>query len=131
MGRGELLQERVGVEAGGVAAGLLLGPAAASAPGGPDRYLRDLQKEHLAGELDSALALAPAGGDLRPDAPRAVLLAPQAVDLLLVKISLGQRPRLVPQPVGLLERLRDPSLFHTSVLTPRLRSHAPQPSDRE
>src|SRR5215210_7380212 len=119
--RGELLEEGVGVEADGVAACLLLGgagPAAAPASGEPARYLRDLEEEHLPGELHGALALAPARGDLRPDAPRTVLLASQAVDVLLVEITLGQRPCVVPQPVGLLERLRDPSLFHRLVFTP-------------
>src|SRR5829696_5362504 len=130
VGRGELLEEGVGVEAGGEAASLLLGAAgraAALASRGPARYLGDLEEEHLAGELDGALTLAPPRGYLRPDAARAVLLAPQAVDLLLVEIPLGEGVGRVPQPVGLLERLRDLSLFHRSVLTPRSRSHAPYP----
>jgi hypothetical protein len=130
VGRGELLEEGVGVEAGGVAPSLLLGGAglaAALAPGPPARYLRDLEEEHLARELEGALALAPPRGDLRPDAPRTVLLAPQAVDVLLVEIPLGERLGPVAQPIGFLERLRDPSLSHRSVLTPRSRSHAPQP----
>src|SRR5918992_5693340 len=113
----------MGVEAGGEAPGLLLGAAgltSALAPGPPARYLRDLEEEHLARELDGALALAPPRGDLRPDSPRTVLLAPQAVDLLLVEIPLGKRLGPVAQPVGFLECLRDPSLSHRSVLLPHV-----------
>src|SRR3712207_254414 len=102
----------MGVEAGGVAAGLPLRTSSltsALAPCPPARYLRDLKEEHLARELDRALALAPPRGDLRPDSPRPVLLAPQAVDVLLVEISLGKGLGAVTQPVGFLECLRDPS----------------------
>src|SRR5215213_1903985 len=93
VGRGELLQEGVGVEAGGVAAGLVLGDAGLAsrrvtrAAAGD---LRHFQKEHLAGELYRALAFAASGGDLRPYPARAVLLAPEVVDLLLVEVFILQ-----------------------------------------
>ena len=96
----------------------------AAAPAGD---LRDLQEEHLAGELDGALALAAAGGYLRPYAARAVLLAPQVVDLLLVEVPLLQRVGRIPQAVGLFERLRYPAFFHGPVFTLCSRSHAPKP----
>src|SRR3712207_6870992 len=58
----------------------------------------------------------------RPYAPRTVLLASQAVDVLLIEIPLGERDGLIPQPVSFLERLRDPSVCHKFVLTPDRKS---------
>src|SRR5215213_8122258 len=92
--RGELLQEGVGVETGGVAAGIVLGGAGLAPRRVTRAAARDLchlQKEHLAGELYRALALAAPRGYLRSYPARAVLLAPQVVDLLLVEIPILQR----------------------------------------
>src|SRR5215212_9864207 len=88
--------------------------------------LGDLQKEHLAGELYGALALAAPRGDLRPYTARAVFLAPQVVDLLLIKVPLLQRVGRIPQAVSLLERLRYPTFSHEPVFTLYSRSHAPK-----
>src|SRR5215210_1780152 len=99
--RGELLQEGMGVEAGGVPAGLVLGGAGLAPARDPAGDLGDLQKEHFAGELYGALSFAAPGGDLRPYATRAVFLAPQMVDLLLVEVPLLQRVGRIPQAVGL------------------------------
>src|SRR5829696_5075969 len=116
MRRSKLLQEGVGVEAARVAASLMLGgtlwrlviPVVVAAA----HDLGDLYKEHLTGELQSALALAASGGDLRAYPACAVLLASQEVDLLLIEVPLGLRARSVAQLVGLFERLRDSFLFH-------------------
>src|SRR5215211_6375614 len=126
MGRSELLQEGVGVEARGVLAGLLLGGAGLAGPWAMAGDLGDLQKEHLAGELYGALALAAPGRDLRPYPARAVFLAPQMVDLLLVEVSLLQRVGRIPQAVSLLERLGYLTFSHEPVLTLYSRSHAPK-----
>src|SRR5215212_2241708 len=120
--RGELLQEGVGVETGGVAAGLAPCRVTRAAAGD----LRHLQKEHLAGELYRALALAAPRGYLRSYPARAVLLAPQVVDLLLVEIPILQRVGRIAQAVGLLERLGYPAFIHGLVLTPYSTSHAPK-----
>ncbi len=117
----------MGVEASGEAPGLVLVGAGLAAAATPAGDLGDLQKEHLAGELDGALPLAAARAYLRTYAARAVLLAPEQVDLLLVKVPLLQGARRVPQPVGLFERLRYPALFHKDVLSLSSRSHAPTP----
>src|SRR5215213_480640 len=121
---GELFQEGVGVEARRVAADLLLaadmfGAAAAA------HDVRDLHEEHLAGELQGTLALAAPGGNLRAYPARAVLLAPQAVNVLLVEVPLGDRNRGVAHPIGLFERLWDPSLFHIFLAALRSCYYAP------
>src|SRR5215213_4425557 len=126
MGRGELLQEGVGVEARGVPAGLVLGCAGLAAGGDPAGDLGDLQKENIAGKLYGALALAAPGGDLCPYPARAVLLAPQMVDLLLVEVALLQRVGRIPQAVSFLERLRYPTFSHEPVLTLYSKSHTPK-----
>src|ERR687889_310293 len=104
----------------------MLGGAGLPGPRAVAGDLGDLQKEHLAGELYGALALAAPGGDLRPYTARAVFLAPQMVDLLLVEVSLLQRVGRIPQAVSLLERLRYPTFSHEPVFTLYSRSHAPK-----
>src|SRR5687767_8069390 len=103
----------------------MLGGVGLAGPRAVAGDLGDLQKEHLAGELNGALALAAPGRDLRPYTARAVFLAPQVVDLLLVEVSLLQRVSRIPQAVSLLERLRYPTFSHEPVLTLYSRSHAP------
>src|SRR5215216_5215144 len=126
MGRSELLQEGVGVEARGVLAGLLLGGAGLAGTWAVARDLGDLQKEHFARELYGALALAAPRGDLRSYTARAVFLTPQVVDLLLIKVPLLQRVGRIPQAVSLLERLRYPTFSHEPVFTLYSSSHAPK-----
>src|SRR5215210_4452595 len=129
MGRGELLQEGGGVEARGVAAGLVLGAPGLTSRGAGLSTARDLghlQEKHLARELYGALALAAPGGDLRPYPTRAVLLAPQVVDLLLVEVPVLQRIGSVPQAVSLFERLGYPAFVHGPVSTLYSRSHTPK-----
>src|ERR671920_1116231 len=109
----------MGVEARRIAADLFPGGAALPLVVAAARDLRDLHKEHLAGELQGALTLAASGGDLRAYPARAVLLAPQAVDVLLVIVPLGERRGGITNPVCLIERLRDPLLFHSSLGVPK------------